>query len=108
MNPLRLVMFLVLIERRGVKGLQYTLYTLKSLYASTGQKLWRTVYYMYSAPEFLTGLPNWVPPPPPPQASVFPPLGPERGEQHSLAGVWVGGPNSDDWTESLVLCDTLW
>jgi hypothetical protein len=30
-------------------------------------------------------------------------LGPKReGEQHSLAG--EGGPNSDDWIESLALC----
>ncbi len=26
------------------------------------------------------------------------------GEQHSPAGEGVGGPNSDDWRESLALC----
>ncbi len=25
-----------------------------------------------------------------------------RGQQHSLAGEGVGGPNSDDWTDSLI------
>ncbi len=39
------------------------------------------------------------------QASVSPPLDPrERGEQHSLADEGVGGPNSDDRTESLAPC----
>jgi hypothetical protein len=47
---------------------------------------------------------NWVPPPPLPQASVLPPWTKGgRGEQHSLAGEGVGGPNSDDWLESVAL-----
>ncbi len=46
---------------------------------------------------------------PPPQASVSPPLDPRGGgEQHSLKGEGVGGPNPDDfWIESLALC-ILW
>jgi hypothetical protein len=40
--------------------------------------------------------------PPPPQAVCLP-LGP-KGEESSLAGEGVGGPNSDDWIESLALC----
>jgi hypothetical protein len=44
-------------------------------------------------------------PHPLPQKDVCPPLDPKReGEQHSLAGEGVKGPNSDDWTESLALC----
>jgi hypothetical protein len=38
-----------------------------------------------------------------PRKRVCPPHGPKWGETHSLAGEWVGGPNSDDWTETLVL-----
>jgi hypothetical protein len=35
---------------------------------------------------------------------MCPPLGPKwAGEQNLLAGEGVGGPNSDDWTESLEL-----
>ncbi len=44
-------------------------------------------------------------PPTPSPASVCFPLWTQRGEeQHSLAGEGVGGPNSDDWKESLALC----
>jgi hypothetical protein len=32
------------------------------------------------------------------------PLGPKGEEQHSPAVKGVGGPNSNDWTESLALC----
>jgi hypothetical protein len=39
----------------------------------------------------------------PPQASVSPLLNPKGGEQHSRAGERVGGPSSNDWTESLAL-----
>ncbi len=48
--------------------------------------------------------PNWVPPPPQPQASAAPPppLDP-REETHSLAGEGVGGPKSDEGTDTLVL-----
>jgi hypothetical protein len=48
---------------------------------------------MHRVPECLSLRRNWVPTPPSPQASVLPP--------HSLAGEGVGGPNSDDWKESL-------
>ncbi len=44
------------------------------------------------------------PSPPPSQASVSPPLDPKGEGQHSLAGEGVGGPNSDEGTDSLVLC----
>ncbi len=41
---------------------------------------------------------------PSPASECVPPLGPKLGgEQHSLAGEGVGGPNSDDWRESLAL-----
>ncbi len=46
------------------------------------------------------------PPTPTPQAKVAPPwpLGPKWGGTHSLpGGGGVGGPNSDEGTESLVL-----
>jgi hypothetical protein len=48
-------------------------------------------------PQCLSSRLNWVPQPPPPLASV--------GGGDALAG-WgeVGGPNSDDWIETLVLC----
>jgi hypothetical protein len=60
----------------------------------------------YSVPrvsECLTHRRNWVHLPPPPQASVSL-LGHKEGKQHSLAVEGVGGPNSDDWIESLALC----
>jgi hypothetical protein len=43
-----------------------------------------------------------------PRKRVCPPWTQMREEQHSLAGEWVGGPNSDDWQESLVLCILMW
>jgi hypothetical protein len=53
-----------------------------------------------SVPLLELGVPST--PSPPPLASVSPPsLGPKGGEQHSFAGEGGGGPNSDDWTESL-------
>jgi hypothetical protein len=42
-----------------------------------------------------------TPPPPHPQASVSPPLVPGGGT-HSLAGEGVGGPNSDEGTDTVV------
>jgi hypothetical protein len=55
-------------------------------------------------PEILSLRHNWGGPPHP-QASVLPPptwvLG---GEPHSLAGERVGGTNSDEGTETFVLC----
>jgi hypothetical protein len=44
------------------------------------------------------------PPTPSPLVSVSPPLDQKGEEQYSLAGEGVGGPNSDDWKESLALC----
>jgi hypothetical protein len=47
------------------------------------------------------------PPTPPLASECVPPLCIQKvggGEQHSLAGEGVGGPNSDDWIESLTLC----
>jgi hypothetical protein len=41
---------------------------------------------------------NWNPPVFSPVSECVSPLGPKGAEeQHSLAGVGVGGPNSDDW-----------
>ncbi len=46
-----------------------------------------------------------VPPPPPPTESErVSPLGSKGGEQHTLAGKGVEGPNSDDWIEAVALC----
>ncbi len=56
----------------------------------------RAVYIEYQC---LSLRRNWVPTPPLPKASVSPPL----EEQHPLADEGVGGPNSDDWKESLAL-----
>jgi hypothetical protein len=51
---------------------------------------------------------NINPPPPHPQASVPPPPPPPEskgeGNQSSAAGEGVGGPNSNFWRKSLVLC----
>ncbi len=41
-----------------------------------------------------------VPPPPPSQTRVSPPLDQRGGGQYSLSSEGVGGPDSDDWTES--------
>jgi hypothetical protein len=43
-----------------------------------------------------------TPTPSPPRECALPPLSP-RGETHSLAGEGVGGPNSDEGTDNLVL-----
>ncbi len=48
------------------------------------------------------GPPNLNPPPPSECVSPLDPKG--KGEQQSLPCEGVGGPNSDDWTESLALC----
>ncbi len=42
--------------------------------------------------------------PPRQQASVSPPLGPKGGGATLPCGWGGGGPNSDDWKESLALC----
>ncbi len=42
-------------------------------------------------------------PPPHPQASVPHPLWFRRGGIHSLGGDGVWGPNSDEWTDTVVL-----
>ncbi len=47
-------------------------------------------------------------PPPPPPSKCVSTLGSKGGEQHSFTVKGVGGPNSDDWTESLSLCILLW
>ncbi len=58
-------------------------------------------------PTFLSSRPNRVYPPSHPQAS-YPPLVPGRGGgggagAYLLAGVEVGGPNSDEGTDTAVL-----
>ena len=61
---------------------------------------------LYRVPDFLSSRMNWVPPLPLSQASVSPQasgMWVGGGATHSLAGKGVGGPNSDDWTETLVL-----
>jgi hypothetical protein len=57
-------------------------------------------------PGFLSSCPHWVPPSPQQQTSVAPPL-PHwvQGRRHTrLRGGGVGGPNSDEGTDTLVLC----
>jgi hypothetical protein len=54
-------------------------------------------------PECLSSRLNWVPPPPPRMRVWLPPHLVLEGEPHPLAGKEVGGPNSDDWTDTLVL-----
>ncbi len=44
-----------------------------------------------------------VPPTPSSESERVSPLGSKGGEQHSLAGEGVGGPNSDDWIEAVAL-----
>jgi hypothetical protein len=52
-------------------------------------------------PEIISSRLNWVPPPPHLQASVSPPQ--VLGGRHTRKWGESGGPNSDDWTETLVL-----
>jgi hypothetical protein len=54
-------------------------------------------------PGFLSNRPNWVPPPPRQKESVAPPPFGSRGETHLLAGGGLGGLNSDEGTDVLVL-----
>jgi hypothetical protein len=57
-------------------------------------------YTVHKVTECLSLRRSWVPPTPSPaDESVSTPLGP--GRQNSLAGEGIGGPNLDDWTESL-------
>ncbi len=53
-------------------------------------------------PGFLSSRPNWFSPPPHPQASVAFPFD-TGGGTHSLTGEGVGGPNSDEGTDTVVL-----
>jgi hypothetical protein len=67
---------------------------------------------------FFSSRPIWKPPPPPPSPSdagecVPHPFGPGGGGTHSHAGEGIGGPNSDEGTDTVVysryeyIC-TLW
>jgi hypothetical protein len=53
-------------------------------------------------PGFLSNRSNWVCPPPHPQANAVPPpsLVPGGGGGYSLAGELLGGPNSDEGTDT--------
>ncbi len=57
-----------------------------------------------SVPDCLSHRRHWVPTPLPRKLVCLPSWTQRRGEQHSLADEGVGGPNSDDWIESLALC----
>jgi hypothetical protein len=57
---------------------------------------------VHRVPGFLSSRPNWVPTPPHQQEIVAPPIG-SKGGTHSPAGKGVGGPNSDDGTDTVVL-----
>ncbi len=75
------------------------------------QRNYTLVYtlYVHREPECMSLRQIWVPSPPTPPASVTPPLDPRgEGKQHSLAGEGVGRPNSDDWKESLALCESVY
>jgi hypothetical protein len=62
-------------------------------------------YSMHGVPECLSLRRNLVPPSPPSQASVPPSLDPKGGGSNTRLRVkGVGGPSSDEWTESLALC----
>jgi hypothetical protein len=63
---------------------------------------WSKSQSKQSAIGFFSSRPNWDLPPPHPQASVLRP-GIQRGGQHSLSGEGYGGPNADDWVESITL-----
>ncbi len=53
-----------------------------------------------AVPSSVLGIPT-----PFPASECVSPLGPKGGgEQHSLAIEEVGGPNADDWIESMALC----
>jgi hypothetical protein len=53
---------------------------------------------------FFSSRPNWdLPPIPSPAGEYVPPFGSGGGETHSLTGEGVGGPNSDEGTDTVVL-----
>jgi hypothetical protein len=53
---------------------------------------------------FFSSRANWGPPPTPsPADERLPPLGWRGGRTHLLAGDWVGGPNSNEGTDTVVL-----
>jgi hypothetical protein len=59
---------------------------------------------VYRVPGFLSSRPKWVPHPFIRKGLLLLPTLRPRGEGvHSLAGEGVGGPNSDEWTDTLVL-----
>ncbi len=59
--------------------------------------------HRYTGCQALSSRPHWVPHPPYPQGNVsLPPLG-SKGGTHSLSWEGVGGPNSDEGTDTLLL-----
>ncbi len=65
----------------------------------------RMKHRVYRVPGFPSSRPNWVlltTPSPASDCCSHPPLGP-RGEIHLLAGEGMGGPNSDEGADTLVL-----
>jgi hypothetical protein len=71
---------------------------------SAKQKSKGIIEYIKRVPEFMYLRRNWVPPPPPPSKYMClpPSLGSWR-DSHTLAGEGVGGPDSDEGTETLEL-----
>jgi hypothetical protein len=68
---------------------------------STVEGLFISIHILYcKIPECLSRRRNWVPSR---EIECVPPPWTQRVEQHSLACEEVGGPNSDDWIESLTL-----
>ena len=69
-----------------------------------GSRSWRIILF-YIPLEYCTRVSflssNWDPPPP--RKQVYLPLDPGGGATLSC-GRWGGGPNSDDWIESMALC----
>ncbi len=52
---------------------------------------------------FFSSRPNWGPDPLTRRRACLPPFGSGGGRTHSLAGDWVGGPNSNEGTDTVVL-----
>ncbi len=76
--------------------------TLASSWLIGLSNVYQRVEMLYRVPECLSII--WNGSPLSPQASVaFPSLGPNRGQPHSVAGKRVGGPNSDDRTDTMVI-----
>jgi hypothetical protein len=88
-------------------GIVRTLFRKQSQFVYHRNKNYITTWRDFTisrVPQCLSHRPNWVRRPPLPQASVPPPEQKRGGGNTRLRGGGVGGPDSDDWRESLALC----